>query len=262
MSRAYRFEGYLCRTPGDSVVRGLRGAGGDDPDPERFRAEHGAYIDALEAAGGTVEVLPALEDYPDAVFIEDAALCIGGTAIALRPGAPSRAGEVAELVPALKRNFGRVVTLDGPGTVDGGDVLVTENHAFVGLSSRTDQKGFEALAEIVAGLGLEARSVALPPGVLHLKSDCGLLDETTVFATPRLAASGCFAGYDVIETPQREQAAANLIRVNDVVLVTKGYPQTAALLGSRGYRVETVDVGEAAKLDGGLSCMSLRFQAP
>jgi len=85
MSRAYRFERYLCRAPGDSVVRGLRGTDGDDPDPERFRAEHAAYRAALEAAGGVVEMLPALDDYPDSVFIEDAALCIGDTAIALRP---------------------------------------------------------------------------------------------------------------------------------------------------------------------------------
>jgi len=262
MSRAYRFERYLCRAPGDSVVRGLRGTDGDDPDPERFRAEHAAYRAALEAAGGVVEMLPALDDYPDSVFIEDAALCIGDTAIALRPGAPSRAGEVAEVVPALERHFGRVVTLDGPGTVDGGDVLVTETDAFVGLSSRTDRGGFEALASILDGLGLSAQPVALPYGVLHLKSDCGLLDENTIFATPRLAASGCFAGYDVIETPDGEAAAANLVRVNDVVLVVKGFWQTAALLGSKGYRVETVDVGEAAKLDGGLSCMSLRFHTP
>jgi len=259
MSRAYRFERYLCRAAGDSVVRGLRGAGGVDPDPERFRAEHGAYVATLQAAGGTVEVLPALEEYPDAVFIEDAALCIGGTAIALRPGAPSRVGEVAEVIPALKRHFRQVVTLAGPGTVDGGDVLVTEKKALVGLSPRTDRKGFAALAGILVGLGLEARSVPLPSGVLHLKSDCGLLDENTIFATPRLAASGCFAGYEVIETPKGEEAAANLIRVNAMVLVAKGYPQTAALLGFKGYRVETVDVGEAAKLDGGLSCLSLRF---
>jgi len=260
MSRAYRR--YLCRAPGDSVVRGLRGADGEDPDPERFRAQHAAYAAALAVAGGAMEVLPALEDYPDSAFIEDAALCVGDTAIALRPGAPSRAGEVAEVVPALKRHFRRVVTLDGPGTVDGGDVLVTETEAFVGLSSRTDHKGFEMLADILANLGLGTRKVPLPSGVLHLKSDCGLLDETTIFATPRLAASRCFSDYDVIETPEGEEAAANLIRVNDVVLVAKGFPQTAALLASRGYRVETVDVGEAAKLDGGLSCMSLRLQTP
>ena len=87
------------------------------------------------------------------------------------------------------------------------------------------------------------------------------MDETTIFATPRLATSGCFSDYDVIETPDGEEGSANLIRVNDVVLVAKGYPRTAALLRSKGYRVEAVSIGEAAKLDGGLSCMSLRFQA-
>ena len=94
--------------------------------------------------------------------------------------------------------------------------------------------GMEALAEILTGLGLDTRGVPLPPGVLHLKSDCGLLDEKTVFATPRLAASGCFAGYDLIETPAGEAAAANLIRVNNVVLVAAGYPRTEALLVARG----------------------------
>jgi dimethylargininase len=108
-------------------------------------------------------------------------------------------------------------------------------------------------------VGYSLRLVHTPKGVLHFKSDCGLLDSETIFSTSLLANSKCFEGYKIIEAPQGEEAAANLIRYNDHVFLRAGFPKTKALLQASGYRVKTLAVEEAAKVDGGLSCMSLRF---
>jgi dimethylargininase len=138
-------------------------------------------------------------------------------------------------------------------------VLLSDEEAFIGLSGRTDQMGFDALARVLGDLGYRIRKVETPPSILHFKTDCGLLDSESIFASRTLAATDCFHGYQVIEAPEGEEAAANLIRVNDVVMLSAGHPKSEALLTSRGYEVRILDTSEAAKVDGGLSCMSLRF---
>ncbi len=257
--RSFRFTHFLSRHPARSVVDGLRDGGGIDPDPALFGAQHAAYVKALEDIGGPVTLLPALEQFPDSVFIEDPAICSGDTAIALRPGTVSRFGETAELRPTLLGIFDTVIDLPGDGFVDGGDVLLTDHEAFIGLSARTDQTGFNALADVLNDLGYVARKVETPPNILHFKTDCGLLDSETIFSSCTLAATDCFSGYRVIEAPEGEEAAANLIRINDVVLLSAGHPKTEELLTTHGYTVRTLDTSEAARVDGGLSCMSLRF---
>lgn len=258
--RSYRFTHALCRKPGTSIASGLRAGGGPDPDPAIFLAEHAAYVGALESAGASVTVLEALEAYPDSVFVEDAALCLAGTAIVLRPGAHSRFGEAAAITPALEKLFPRIVHLPGDGGfVDGGDILATDDEVLVGLSARTDRQGIAALEPVVNDLGYRLRIVETPAGVLHFKTDCGLLDNETVFATRLLAGGGGLSGYKVLECPDGEEAAANLVRFNDTVLLRTGFPRTAEMLDHEGYDVTLLDTGQAALVDGGLSCMSLRF---
>lgn len=257
--RSYRFTHAISRTPAHSITHGLRAADSGNPDPATFLAEHKAYVDALRETGAEVTVLDPLEAFPDSVFVEDAALCVGGKAIALRPGAPSRFGETAAIRPALEAAFGDVIDLGGDGFVDGGDILVTEREALVGLSARTDAAGCAALEPVLASLGYTLRQVNTPPEILHFKTECGLLDAETIFATKALAATGCFAGYRVIEAPDGEEAVANLIRFNDTVFISSGHPRTHDLLTAKGYKVVDLSTGEAAKVDGGLSCMSLRF---
>ena len=252
-----RFTRALVRPPSQSVVDGLRAIAGPDPDFARFLAEHGGYCAALERAGMAVETMAELPAFPDAVFVEDAALCIGSHAIVLRPGAPSRAGEAAAIRSDLETRFASVAQV-ADGQVDGGDILVTASEIIVGLSARTDATGVEALAEAALATGLSVRAADTPPDVLHLKTDCAIIDDGVIFSTRRLAASGCFHGYEVILCPDGEESAANLIRVNDVVIMRTGFPATAALLRERGYQVELVQADEAALIDGGLSCMSLR----
>ena len=255
------FTHAICRRPPASAVRGLRASDAGDPDIRMFHRHHAEYVRALQCAGLTVDVLEPIESFPDSVFVEDPALCVAGAAIILRPGAKSRFGEREHARAALGQRFERCIDLPPDGFVEGGDVLVTGREVVVGLSARTDRNGVRALMRVIGDLGLSVRTVQAPADILHFKSACGLLEPDTVLCTEALAASGCFSGYNIIQCPAGEEAAANVIRVNDVVLVSSGYPRTVDLLDRHGFDVVTVPTGEAARLDGGLSCMSLRFRA-
>ena len=256
---SYRFTRAIVRHPGVSVVRGLRAIDRGQPDLELFHSEHRAYVRALERAGVRVESLPALEAYPDSVFIEDTALCLSKGCIILRPGAPSRTGEAEETASALTSLGYEIHRLDGDGSIDGGDILVTDSAILVGLSARTNRAGFDALKERLDAWDYPLRAVHTPEHVLHLKSDCCVLDGETILATSRLSGAACFAGFRVLTVPRGEEAAANSVRVNDTVLVPAGFPATAELIALAGYATEVLAVSQAALLDGGLSCMSLRL---
>ncbi|MEM1163334.1 MAG: arginine deiminase family protein, partial [Pseudomonadota bacterium] len=232
------------------------------PDLELFRQHHADYIAALRSTGATVIELDPLEDFPDSVFVEDSALCLPEGAIAMRPGAPSRLGEAAAMAPVLEKVYENVQRIEGPGFIEGGDILMTDTEILVGKSARTDAAGVKELTRLVADWGWAVREVQTPPDVLHFKTDCSLMDDETILATPRLAASGCFDGYRVIHTAEGEDASANAIRFNDLVLFPAGFPRTAEALDKAGYTVREVGNSEAAKLDGGMSCLSLRFTPP
>ena len=256
---SFTFTRAITRRPGKSVVNGLRAADTGSPDPAQMLLDHAAYVSALKQAGAEVIELPPLEAFPDALFVEDTALCLPQGAVLMRPGAASRAGEVEQMAPTLREQYDTVVALQGPGHVEGGDILTTPREILVGLSERTDRAGVEELAAIVAQWGHSLRIVETPPGVLHFKTDCSLLDGETILSTERLAASGCFADYRVIHVAKGEEACANLIRFNDVIIMPDGFPKTTQILQEAGYTVRCINNSECAKIDGGMSCLSLRF---
>ena len=259
MSRSYRFTHAITRRPAASITDGLRAVDTGTPDLSVMQAHHADYVAALRSTGATVIELDPLPAYPDSVFVEDTALCLPEGAVVMRPGAPTRLGEAAEMAPHLEALYAQIVRVEGPGTIEGGDILVTEREILVGRSARTDAAGIAELTALVAPWGHSVREVFTPPGVLHFKTDCSLLDAETVLATPRLAASGCFQGYRVIHTGEGEEAAANAIRFNDLVLLPAGFPRTRDALVAAGYAVREIGNSECAKLDGGMSCLSLRF---
>ena len=191
--------------------------------------------------------------------MEDVALCLPEVAIALRPGAPSRQGEAVAILPVLAEFYGDVIAIEGPGCIEGGDILTTEREILVGTSARTNSAGIEELRRLLGSWSYTVREVHTPADVLHFKTDCALLDEETILATRRLSASGCFQGYNVIHTAVGEEASANAVRFNEIVLMPSGFPRTCDLLSKKGYKVREIDNSEAAKLDGGMSCLSLRF---
>ena len=256
---SFRFASAITRLPGRNVVHGLRDVDRGQPDRAEYLREHACYVEALEDAGLAVTTLPPLEDYPDSVFVEDTALCLPEGIVILRPGAPSRRAEADAMAADCAALGLATVLLDGDGTIDGGDILVTDREILVGASERTDRAGFDALNAVLEDWGYRARLVNTPRGVLHFKSDCSILGPDTILASPRLSGDPCFSYYRVIETPPGEEAAANAIRVNDTVLVAAGYPRTAERLAAAGFEVEAVPASQAALLDGGLSCQSLRF---
>jgi dimethylargininase len=260
--RSYRFSHAIVRRPCAAIVDGLRATDTGAPDLAIFNRHHDDYVATLRSTGASVIELPALEEFPDSVFVEDTALCLAEVAIVMRPGAPSRLGEAAAMAPVLRRFYDEVAEIAEGGHIEGGDILVTGREILVGLSARTDAGGIGQLAEIVARHGYRLRDVATPPDVLHFKTDCSLLDAETVLSTERLAASGCFAGYRVLLTAPGEEACANAIRFNDLVLMPQGFPATADKLAKAGYEVRPIGNSEAAKLDGGMSCLSLRFSPP
>ena len=256
---SYEFKHAITRKPSASIVDGLRAVDTGTPDLKRMRAAHDTYIAALRETGAKVIELPPLNDYPDSVFVEDVALCLPQGVILMRPGAPTRAGEVANMAPTLRKQYDDIREIKGPGFIEGGDILTTETEILVGLSDRTDQTGVNELAGLVRDWGYTVRTVVTPKGVLHFKTDCSLLDGKTILATQRLDASGCFSGYKVIHTAKGEEAAANTIRFNDLLLMPAGFPKTAKKLQDAGYNLREIDNTECAKLDGGMSCLSLRF---
>lgn len=260
--KSFTFTHAISRMPGRSIVEGLRAVDSGQPDLDVFVQHHRDYIEALESTGAEITVLEALEEYPDSVFIEDDALCLPEGAVVMRPGAPSRLGEAALVAPVLAKFYSEVKAIRGQGFVEGGDILTTEREILVGQSARTDSAGIEELQKLVAPWGYSVREVHTPAGVLHFKTDCSLLDEETILSTPRLDASGCFEGYDVIHTAEGEEACANTIRFNELVIMPDGFPGTAEILSARGYNIRLVGNTEAAKLDGGMSCLSLRFSPP
>lgn len=255
----FDYSDAIVRSPSRSVVNGLRDDNHPPPSHDAILAEHDAYVAALRALGVQVEVLPPLEDYPDAVFVEDVALVFGAGAVRLRPGAPSRAGEVAEIAAVLERRFPRVIAID-QGHVDGGDVLVLSDRVVIGLSGRTDRQGAAALVAALDALGLRGVVADTPRGVLHFKTACALVDEGTVFVTPALAKCPEFAGLKVIVTPPAEDAAANLLRIGDTIMLSDIFPRSRALIEAHGVTTLPMAVSEIAKLDAGLSCMSLRWR--
>ncbi len=253
-----RFNRAIVRCPAHSVAHGLRADNVGNPDYQGVKAEHNAYIAALGLAGVEVTILPALEEYPDSIFVEDPALVFTKGSIILRSSAPSRAGEASAMAPTLRDTFDTVIELP-KGHVEGGDVLYTRDTVMIGLSARTDRAGAEALVQCLGQLGKKGRIVQTPPDVLHFKTDCSLLDPDTVLTTARLARSGVFDGLKTIRVPDGEEAAANALRVNDVVFVGADFPKTIDLLTSNGYRVVPLPTTQIGKIDAGLSCMSLRW---
>ncbi|MBN8843675.1 MAG: dimethylarginine dimethylaminohydrolase [Sphingomonadales bacterium] len=258
MVSPFAFSHALCRAPAPSAVNGIRAGGGPDPDFDTLAAEHAAYVATLRELGLSVEVLPALDDYPDALFTEDVALTFPEGAILLRPGASSRAGEVAHIREALAARHPVLLEMT-VGHVEGGDVLRLADRVIIGLSDRTDRAGATELAGLLERIGHRAEIAETPASVLHFKTGCSLIDAGTVLAVPAMRDCPEFAGLEVVLTPLGEEGAANILRVRDTVLIGERWLATQALLAARGVPFRAMATEHIARIDAGLSCMSLRW---
>ena len=223
--------------------------------------QHEENCRALRQGGLAVTKLPADLRYPDSTFVEDAAVLAGHTAILTRPGAASRQGEVQRIQATLAQFFSTNFTITSPGTLEGGDICEAEGHFFIGISQRTNEEGARQLAGFLSQAGYTCTTVDIRgvQSILHLKSGIAYLGDNRLVLIDELAEMGDFNGFDIVRVEPSENYATNCVRVNDWVLIAAGFPGIEKTMRCFGYQVMALDMSEFQKMDGGLSCLSLRF---
>jgi dimethylargininase len=257
-----RFTQAIVRLPGENFSRGLTMSGSSSgPDFRKALEQHAAYCRALAACGVEVTVMTADDGYPDGTFVEDTFVVAERVAIATRPGAKTRMGEVESVAKAVRGFRPLLERIEAPGTVDGGDICQVEDHFLIGLSARTNEAGAAQLAAIFARHQYTSSTIDIRshPSLLHLKSGIAYLGERRFLVAPGFPPMDELAQCDMIEVDAGEIYAANAVRMNDEVLIASGFPIVASILDRLRYRFRCLDMSEFAKMDGGLSCLSLRF---
>lgn len=255
------FQHVIVRRPGRSVCEGITSAPElGKPDYEKALRQHDAYIEALKRCGVDVTVLEAMDEFPDSCFVEDTAVLTPNCAIISNPGAPTRRKESSYMVDTIKRFYpeDRVEYIIAPGTLEGGDVMMVGNHFYIGLSARTNEEGCRQFIAALEKHG-HTGSVVTFEKVLHLKTGLAYLENNNLLVAGEFCEKEEFAGFNKIVISSDELYAANCIWVNGTVLVPAGYPKTKAAIENAGYPIIEVDTSEFRKIDGGLSCLSLRF---
>ena len=249
----------IVRLPGKSIVSGLSSSKQPVPVYEKALEQHHQYVAALKKCGLRVHTLDAIEAYPDSTFVEDVAVLTPHGAILTNPGAESRKGEVAAINQALGQYFQQIEQIDPPGILEGGDVMRVGSHYYIGLSDRTNSSGAQQLISVLEKYGMTGSTIPVK-NFLHLKTGVTWVSSNTLLASNGIIPSGKFRKFHIIPVPEGEQGAANCIAINDKIMMPAGFPQTRKLLDQLGSEIIEVDISEFAKIDGGLTCLSLRFQ--
>ncbi len=252
------FAKAIVQTPCKNMMFGLTSTNLGLPNYSLALHQHHEYIEALIECGLDVTVLNADENYPDSVFVEDTALLTPPCAIITNPGAHSRKGETFEMSKTLNRFYSTVESIEDPGTLDAGDVMMVGKHFYIGLSERTNETGADQLTSFLNKYGMTASTISLEKS-LHLKTGVSYLEHNNLLATGEFLSKSEFQHFNLIEIDDDECYAANCVWINDKVLVPKGFSETKMKIEEFGYTTIAVDVSEFQKLDGGLSCLSLRF---
>ena len=255
------FHNVIVRRPCRRLVEGITSNPQlGKPDYEKALQQHDTYIEALKSCGVNVTVLPADERYPDSCFVEDPAVITPACAIITNPGAESRNGEKDEIISAIRAFFpeDKIEYIQAPGTLEGGDVMMVGDHFYVGRSARTNEEGIRQFISILEKHGLSGSEVTLTE-VLHLKTGVNYLENNNMLVSGEFVSKEEFAKYNRIQIPEEESYAANCIWVNGTVIVPLGFPAVEKAVREAGYLVILVDTSEYRKVDGGLSCLSLRF---
>jgi len=251
------FKRAIVRTPGKSIVQGLSTSNLGIVNYQNALLQHAGYINALEHCGVEVLVLPPDEDFPDSTFVEDVALLTPHCAIITNPGAPSRKGETAGIKKVLGGLYENIEEVSHPGTVEAGDIMMVGSHFYIGISERTNRTGAEQVIDILENYGLTGSTIELEK-VLHLKTGLAYLEHNNLVVCGEFINKEEFQKYNQVVIPEDESYAANCIWVNGCVIIPEGFPKTRAIIQSCGYEIVQVKVSEFQKLDGGLSCLSLR----
>lgn len=254
------FKNVIVRRPCRAIVNGITTANLGKPDYELALKQHDKYIETLKSCGVDVTVLEANEEFPDSCFVEDVALCTKKCVIVTRPGAMSRRKEIMQLdmQETLKKFFSNIEYIKEPGTIEAGDIMMVGDQFYIGLSERTNESGAKQMIDILEKYELSGTVVPLKE-VLHLKTGVSYLENNNLLVAGEFVNSPLFKDFNKIVIDKEESYSANCIWVNDTVLIPKGYPKTKEAIENKGYKVVEVDTSEYRKIDGGLSCLSLRF---
>jgi len=255
------FKNVIVRRPSHSLIDGITSNPQlGKPNYDLACKQHDAYIEALKKCGVKVTILDADERYPDSCFVEDPAVITRKCAIITNPGAISRNGEKDEIVKAIRNFFpdDKIEYIKAPGTLEGGDVMMVNDHFYIGKSARTNEEGIRQFISILNKYGFSGSEVPLEE-VLHLKTGVNYIENNNMLVSGEFVNKEDFASYNRIEVPEEEAYGANCIWVNGNVIVPCGYPTVEKKVKELGYPVILVDTSEYRKIDGGLSCLSLRF---
>lgn len=255
------FKHTIVRKPAKSMVDGITSVPEfGQPDYDLALIQHANYVEALKQCGVDVLVLEAMEAFPDSCFIEDVAVCTPEFVMITNPGAASRNDETAGIAEPLARFYSpdRIKHITAPGYLDGGDVMMVGKHFYIGLSDRTNQEGADQLIRALEQHGMTGEAVLMDE-FLHLKTGLAYLENNNLLVGGEFIESPAFKAFNKFVVPAEESYACNCIWVNGTVIVPTGYPKTENAVAAMGYKTLVVDTSEFRKLDGGLSCLSLRF---
>lgn len=258
------FKNAIVKKPCRALIEGITTAqfteAGETPIYEKAVEQHAQYVKTLESLGAEVLVLDADERYPDSVFTEDPAVVMDGCAVITNPARESRNGEKEEILPAIKKYYSenQIFFIEAPGTMEGGDVMLVDRHFYVGLSDRTNEEGARQFNEIVTKFGYTSSTVPVTEG-LHLKDFAVYLSNNDLLVTETMDKCPAFKEFNRYVIPAEELYAINSLYFNGSVIVPEGYPYTKKLIEGLGYPVITVNNDEVKKIDGSLTCLSLRF---
>lgn len=252
------FTKAIVRRPCRNMVNGISSSKLGLPVYENALRQHDQYIKTLERCGLNVYVLQEDENFPDSVFVEDTAIVTKDFAVVTRPGTKSREGEATEMLKILKQSFKQIEFIEEPGSLDGGDIMKTENHFYIGLSGRTNPEGARQLSAIVSKYGYSASTINLS-SVLHLKTGISYLEHNILLASGEFLIKSELKKFRILEVPVEEAYASNSLWINGTIIVPSGFPKVAAMIKETGFPILEADTSEFRKLDGGLSCLSLRY---
>jgi dimethylargininase len=255
------FTKAIVRAPRENFADGLTSVDLGAPVFETALVQHRAYCEALVLCGLNLIQLDPDPKYPDSTFVEDTAILTDRSAVIMQPGAPSRSGEILSMTETLSKHYDKLDRVQPPGTIDGGDVCQIDNHFLIGISERTNEEGSQQLSRYLQASGFTSSHIDIRgiDGLLHLKSGVSYLGENRVMVTDALAGEKQLDGFEIVNVPEGEEYAANCIRVNDYLLIAAGFPKLRNKLEGLGHNIIELEMSEFQKMDGGLSCLSLRF---
>lgn len=255
------FTTAIVRAPTASFATGLTSVDLGKPDYDLTLRQHDAYCNALEACGVELIRLPPDDQYPDATFVEDTAIVTKRGAVIARPGAPSRLREIDSIDRKLREYYSDLKRIDEPGTLDAGDVCQAGDHFFIGLSQRTDEAGAAQLAEILQTVGYSSSLIDIRGlgNILHLKSGMAYVGGNRLVIIEELSRPKEFSTCELVHVNSIEEYAANCLFINNRILVAAGFPGLKRQLEDLSYQTIALEMSEFRKMDGGLSCLSLRF---